>query len=33
MTAKQVAENHGCSLTVENRPDGRGALVRVRLPA
>ncbi|HEX9577873.1 MAG TPA: ATP-binding protein, partial [Myxococcales bacterium] len=31
--SRQIAENHGGSLTVENRPDGRGALARVRLPA
>jgi nitrogen fixation/metabolism regulation signal transduction histidine kinase len=31
--SRQIAENHGGSLTVENRQDARGALARVRLPA
>jgi nitrogen fixation/metabolism regulation signal transduction histidine kinase len=31
--SRQIAENHGGSLTVENRPNARGAIARVRLPA
>ncbi len=30
--ARQIAENHGGSLTVENRANARGCLARVRLP-
>ncbi|HEY0306342.1 MAG TPA: HAMP domain-containing sensor histidine kinase, partial [Longimicrobiales bacterium] len=30
--SRQIAEAHGGSLTLENRPDGRGARARLRLP-
>ena len=30
--SRQVAEGHGGSLVVENRPDGRGAVARLRIP-
>ena len=30
--SRQIAENHGGSLTLENRTDGRGCLARLRLP-
>lgn len=29
---RQIAENHGGSLTLENRPDATGCIARVRLP-
>lgn len=29
---RQIAENHGGSLTLENRPDAPGCIARVRLP-
>lgn len=31
--SRQIAENHGGSLTLENRPGGGGCVARVRLPA
>jgi nitrogen fixation/metabolism regulation signal transduction histidine kinase len=30
---RQIAENHGGSLTLENRPDASGCIARLRLPA
>jgi nitrogen fixation/metabolism regulation signal transduction histidine kinase len=30
---RQIAENHGGSLTLENRADGPGCIARVRIPA
>ena len=30
--SRQIAENHGGSLSLENRTDGRGCLARLRLP-
>lgn len=30
---RQIAENHGGSLTLENRPDATGCIARMRLPA
>ncbi len=30
---RQIAENHGGSLTLENRPDRSGCIARLRLPA
>ncbi len=29
---RQIAENHGGTLTLENRPDGHGCIARMRLP-
>lgn len=29
---RQIAENHGGSLTLENRPDASGCIARIRLP-
>jgi PAS domain S-box-containing protein len=29
---RQIAENHGGALSVENRPDGTGCIARLRLP-
>src|SRR5262249_58975834 len=31
--SRQIAEAHGGSLTVVNRPDGRGCIASLRLPA
>jgi signal transduction histidine kinase len=30
--SRQIAENHGGSLTLENRDNGSGCLARLRLP-
>ena len=30
--SRQIAEGHGGSLTLENRPDGKGARARLALP-
>jgi two-component system nitrogen regulation sensor histidine kinase NtrY len=30
--SRQIAESHGGSLTLENRPDGRGCVARLKLP-
>ena len=30
---RQIAENHGGTLTLENRPDATGCVARLRLPA
>ncbi len=30
--SRQIAEAHGGTLTLENRPGGRGCIARLRLP-
>jgi signal transduction histidine kinase len=31
--SRQIAEAHGGTLTLENRPDARGAIATIRIPA